>query len=107
MAEALLLAACVSGYAGFGLLAVSLPRHWHELAGAAALAPARCRALRRVGALAIAGSFALALWRDGAGFGCLLGILLLSACAAAVAFTLSARPRWLVVLAGRLGERPR
>lgn len=107
MAEALLLAACVAGYAGFGLLAVSLPRHWHELAGAAALPAARCRALRRAGALAIAGSFALALWRDGAGFGSLLGILLLSACAAAVAFTLNARPRWLVGLACRLTDRPR
>ncbi|MBT0960824.1 DUF3325 family protein [Denitromonas iodatirespirans] len=107
MAEALLLAACLAGYAGFGLLAVSMARHWRELAGDAALPPARCRALRRVGALAIAGSFALVLWRDGGGFGSLLGILLLSACATAVAFTLSARPRWLTGFAERLAERSR
>lgn len=105
MAEGALLAACLAAYGGFGLLALSMSRHWRDLAGSRVLPVGRRRGLRWAGALALATSIALAVWREGAGFGSVLGVMQLSGAAVAVALTLSARPRWLCALAAGLAGR--
>ena len=101
MAELLLAAAFAAGYVGFALLALSLPRHWHEVTGQLAMPVRTCTAFRRIGAAGLGACFGLALWRDGAAFGCVLGVLLLSTSAVAVALTLTWRPQWLAAMARR------
>jgi len=102
MAELLLGAAFAAGYLGFTLLALSLERHRRDLIGAAAAPPRRRATLRLAGYAALAVTFALAVMRDGASFGSVLGVLLLGSCAACVALTLGWRPRWLVAVARAL-----
>jgi hypothetical protein len=103
MAELLLVAAAfAAGYLGFTLLALSLERHRRELIGAAAAPPRRRATLRLAGSAALALAFGLAVMRDGAGFGSVLGVLLLAWCAAGVALTLGWRPNWLVAVARAL-----
>ncbi|WP_230968998.1 DUF3325 family protein [Nitrogeniibacter aestuarii] len=101
MAELLLAAAFAAGYAGFALLGLSLPRHWREVTGQLAMPARSCTAFRRTGAAGLGACFVLALWRDGAAFGCVLGVLLLCASAMAVALTLTWRPQWLAAIARR------
>ncbi len=97
MAESavLLVAAFAAGYGGFALLALSLPRHWHDLTGQPRLPPGRRLRQRVAGYAGLVLACGLAAWHDGPAFGSLLAILLLTACAAAVAFTMAWRPQWL------------
>ena len=64
-------------------------------AGELALPAGRVTALRAIGYSALAVSLALTLLRDGASFGSVLWVLVLTAGAVAVAFTLTWRPAWL------------
>lgn len=95
----LLVAACAAGYLGFALLALSLPRHWRDVTGAVPASPRRCALQRVVGYAALVLAFALVVMRDGAAFGSVLAILLLTAVATAVALTLSWRPKLLAAVA--------
>ena len=99
MAEVVLGAALAAGYLGFALLALAQPRHWHAVIGRTAAPPPRPVALRSAGWSGVACAFALVLQRDGAAFGSVLGILLLTVCAAAVALTLAWRPKVLAPVA--------
>lgn len=80
---------------GFACLALSMPRHWRDVTGEVALPAGRVTALRALGYLALAGSLALTLLRDGVSFGSVLWVLVLTAGAATVTFTLTWRPAWL------------
>lgn len=100
MTAMLLAAAFVTTvYLGFVLLALSQDRHWHDLGGAR-YCPLPLRTALRIagGALVVAG-LPLAVLRDGAGFGALLWVTGLSACAFAVVGTLTWRRQWLSPLA--------
>jgi hypothetical protein len=96
---ALLAAALAASGCGFACLALAMPRHWADVAGTApptvTLTARRSALLRIAGAAALALSFALALLRDGASFGSLLGLLVWSLGAVGVALTLTWRPHWL------------
>jgi hypothetical protein len=95
MDAALLLALALSSYVGFALLALSQDRHWQR-AGGAALCPARLvLPLRAVGYGLLLVALAVALLRDGAGFGSLMWATMLSVGAIAVVGTLTWRARWL------------
>ena len=94
----LLVAASLAGYIGFACLALAMPRHWGEASGRkTATAPHR-RWLRPCGFSLLGIAYALCVHRDGASFGGVLGIVLLSATAGAVALTLTWRPRLLLFL---------
>lgn len=96
MHEALWLAlALAASCLGFACLALSLPRHWKDVTGELTPPPGRVTALRAIGYPALAVSLALTLLRDGASFGSVLWVLVLTAGAAAVALTLTWRPAWL------------
>ncbi len=87
-------------WTGFGLLALSQREHWTVSAAELAYpSRRRVRGVRFLGALLLAGALAPCVAAHGAGFGLLLWMLLLAASAAAVAFTLAWRPRWLALLA--------
>ena len=95
MAPALLLALALASYFGFALLALSQDRHW-ERAGGARNCPARLvLPMRLLGYLLLFVSLALALWRDGPGFGSLVWATMLSVGAIAVTCTLTWRASWL------------
>lgn len=88
MSALLLLAIGLVCYASFICFALTLPEHWEQLGGRPGHAPG-AYPLRATGAGLLAFALALCLWRDGAGFGSLLWMLLISVAALAVAFTLS------------------
>lgn len=92
----LLAAASLAGYIGFACLALAMPRHWIEVSGRKT-APHR-RWLRPCGFALLGIAYALCVHRDGASFGSVLGMILLSAAAGAVALTLAWRPRLLSLL---------
>ena len=95
MAPALLLALALASYFGFALLALSQDRHW-ERSGGGRHCPARLvLPMRILGYGFLAASLALALWRDGPGFGSLLWVSMLSVGAIAVTCTLTWRAHWL------------
>lgn len=80
---------------GFALLALSQPHHReraYESYGTVAFAHPTQRA---IGFIAIGLSLCASIASQGASFGCLLWVLLMSASAFTVAFTLTWRPRWL------------
>lgn len=107
MPALLLAAAALASYAGFACLALAMPQHWSEASGRAVeVAPHRQR-LRPCGFLLLGLAFALCWHRDGASFGTLLWLVLLSAAAAAVALTLSWQAHWLLPAGwrGRLRRR--
>lgn len=94
MTEAvLLLAVFTACYLGFGLLALSQDRHWHQLLhsfGGGRDCPPRLVLPLRVGGYALLlGALALALLRDGPGFGSLVWATMLSAGAIAIVATLT------------------
>lgn len=92
----LLVAASVAGYIGFACLALAMPRHWTEVSGRkTATTPRR---LRACGFALLGLAYAFCVHRDGASFGGVLGIVLLSAAAGGVALTLAWRPRLLSFL---------
>lgn len=90
MTGVLLLAACLASYGGFACLALAMPEHWQQMAGKLERAAAP-RWLRRAGLCLLGVAYGLCVWRDGASFGSLLWLVLISAAAIAVAFTLTWR----------------
>lgn len=87
----LLLAAGLAGYGGWACLALAQPRHWAANGPAGALAPAP-RWLRPCGGALQGLAYALCWYRDGPAFGSVLALLLMSAAAFAVTFTLAWHP---------------
>jgi len=81
-----------SAYLGFALLALSQSQHWQRVAGASPPGRTRVILFRGGGAVLLAGSLALALLRDGPGFGSLLWATAISIAALGVALTLAWRP---------------
>ena len=94
----LLVAACACALAGMGWLALSLPAHaqqaWGRVPGTATL-----RLHRTLGAAALVAALVLCLCADHATMAVLVWAMALSGAALAVTFVLSARPRWLRLLA--------
>ncbi|WP_167145087.1 DUF3325 domain-containing protein [Pseudomonas sp. OTU750018] len=77
------------GYAGFACLALAMPRHWKDLmAQRFGPIPPR-RWLRPAGFSLLGVAYLLCIMRDGPSFGSLLWLMLISASAACVAFSLS------------------
>jgi len=103
MTAAWLCLASLLAVAGFGALALAMPRHWNEVTDAACdVVPAR-RLLHASGAALITVSVCVCWWRDGPAFGSVLALLVATAAAAAVAQLLAWRPHWLrPLLAGAL-----
>ena len=95
MAAALLIALVLATYGGFALLALSQNRHWQR-AGGAVSCPARLVVpMRTLGYGLLLVALALALVRDGAGFGGLVWATMLSVGALSVVGTLTWRGHWL------------
>ena len=90
----MLLALTLASYLGFALLALSQDRHWQR-AGGAVPCPARVVPLRTLGYGLLLIALALALLRDGAGFGSLVWATMSSVGALAVVGTLTWRAHWL------------
>ena len=101
----LLLAALVSGLAGFIALALAMERHWGEVGPAPLPGLRRRGCLRLFGAAALAASLSLCWLRDGPSFGSVGGLLVWSLSAIAVALLLSWRPLWLARVQVLVGER--
>lgn len=95
MAPALLIALALACYLGFALLALSQDRHWERAGGGRDCPAWLVRPMRIAGYVLLLASLALALWRDGPGFGSLVWATLLSVGATAVTATLTWRPNWL------------
>lgn len=96
MIKSLLLVAIFSAaYLSFALFALSQVRHWRVVLDKALPTQKEVLALRSLGILMLSTSLALSLMRDGAGFGSLLWITIISMAAFAIALTLAWRPRWL------------
>jgi hypothetical protein len=99
IAAALLAGLLAASYGGFALLALSQDRHWHHLGGARRCPRPLPAFLRGLGGVLLAAALALAVIRDGGGFGSVLWATALSICAFAVVCTLTWRPHWLRPLA--------
>lgn len=99
----LLLLAGVASYAGFSCFALAMPVHWEQVGQPADGHAVRGRRLRLTGAFLLCVAAGASLWRDGPGFGILLGALLMSAGGIAVALTLAWCPGVLGWFAGRRG----
>jgi hypothetical protein len=84
-------------YLGFALIALSQERHWSHVTGRDE-APARPRLNVALGAVLLFIALLLAIGSQGASFGSLLWVMLVSAGAVAVSFTLSWRPAVLRVI---------
>ena len=99
MAEAFLTAAAFAvSYFAFALLALAQEQHWSGVTRSLELPQPSAAALRRWRWLAGTGlalGCALCLFGNGPSFGALLWLLLLGACAMAVAFTLAWKQQWL------------
>ena len=94
MAAALLIALTLASYLGFALLALSQDRHWRR-AGGPLPCPARFVVpMRALGYSLLLFALALALLRDGAGFGSLVWATMSSVGALAVVGTLTWRAHW-------------
>ena len=93
MAALLLLLASAASYAGFACFALAMPDHWESAGGDPGEQGARRHGLRLTGSVMLSLALALCVWRDGASFGPLLWVLLMSASAIAVALTLTWYPR--------------
>lgn len=94
----LLLGALGASTAGLGWLALALGEHWRQVRGAESRSAAKVRALRLLGAAALALSLLLCLSADHATIGALVWVMTLATGALAVAFTLAWRPRTLAPL---------
>lgn len=105
MPEALMLVmAWLATLAGMGWFALAMEAHWQQVRGSGT-PPAGL--LRVLGAAALLVSLALCLAADHVSMAALVWVLMLTAAALAVAFTLSWRPRLLAPLAGRVGAAQR
>ena len=92
-------------YLAFALLALAQEAHWSGVTGSLEAPPAmEVRRWRQLAGAGLALACALCLLGNGAGFGVLLSVLMLGACAIAVAFTLTWQPRWLHPVASVLGR---
>lgn len=91
-------AALAASVLGMAWLALAMEVHWEQVRGTTALPARTARALRWLGAAGLATSLALCLAVDHASMAALVWVMGLAAAALAVAFTLTWRPRWLVVL---------
>ena len=84
---------------GFGLLALSQERHFETVFGRAAVSPAELvRRNRIVGAFAIAAALPICIHAEGPGFGGLLWVVVMGACAIFIALLLTWKPSWLRIL---------
>lgn len=105
MRETMLLAALLAAaYCGFTALAVAQPRHWTRVIGEGAPSQRQVWRLRGGGYVLLLVAFALALLRDGASFGIVLWATAISLSAMSVAFTLTWRPRWALMIVAPLGQ---
>jgi hypothetical protein len=95
----LLVGLLLASYGAFALLALSQDRHWHHLGGTRRCPAPLTGLLRGLGGVLLTAALALALIRDGAGFGALLWATAISVCAFAVVCTLTWRSHWLRPLA--------
>ncbi len=93
----LLLAAVSSSLCGMGWLALAMKPHYAEVRPGELRESTR-RTLRTLGVAANLLSLALCLWVDHPSMASLVWIMLLTAAALSVAFTLAWRPRWLAWL---------
>lgn len=106
----LLLAMFGANYLGVALLALGQNRHWHALIGERDLTTRVKRRLRTAAVAFLSSSLLLALIRDGAGFGTLLGVNGLSVSALAVVCSISvpgasvASP-WLTAIFRKVSSR--
>ena len=107
-AAALRLLALLASVGGMGALALSMPVHAQQVWGAVPSASI-LRTLRAGGFLALAAALAACLGADHASMAVLVWVMGMAAAALAVAFVLTARPRWLRLLAlwVRTGNRER
>lgn len=105
MPEALMLVmAWLATLAGMGWFALAMEAHWQQACGGGT-PPAGL--LRVLGAAALLVSLALCLAADHVSMAALVWVLMLTAAALAVAFTLSWRPRLLAPLVGRASAAQR
>jgi hypothetical protein len=91
-------AALAASVLGMAWLALAMEVHWDQVRGTIALPARTARGLRLLGAAGLATSLALCLAVDHASMAVLMWVMGLAAAALAVAFTLTWRPRWLMVL---------
>jgi hypothetical protein len=94
----LLTGAAVTAVLGFGWLALAMDTHWEQVHGDETPPASAVKALRVAGALALALSLGLCLGSDHPSMAALVWLMLLAGAAAAIAATLSWRPRWLKAL---------
>ena len=96
MAEAwFLLLALGFSLCGMAWLSLSLPVHFQQALGAAALSPRATTALRALGSGALLASLLACLLADHPSMAGLVWLMLLTASALLIAFALAWRPRWL------------
>ena len=82
-------------YLGFALLALNQDRHWDRVEGRRTVPDGIPGRLRGLGYALLAGTLALAVGHEGAGFGPLLWATMLSFAAITVVCTLTWRAWWL------------
>ena len=90
----LVLAVC-----GMAWLALAMDPHWRQLHSERPLSAATARRLRVSGALALLASLACCLVAEHPSMAALVWVMLSTAAALIVTFTLAFRPRWLSFLA--------
>lgn len=98
----LLIAGAIVSYLGFVCFALSQSRHWHIAVDASDPRRPVVVGLRIGGTLLLCLGFGLAIFRDGAAFGSLLGGVLISVAAVGVAFSLTWWPQPLKWIGRRL-----
>lgn len=100
MPEALgTLVAALLDLVGFGLLALTQERHYETVFGPShTMRPDRVARLRDLGFALVACSLPICIAASGSGFGSLLWVVLMAACAGAVALALTWQPRVLALL---------
>ncbi|MGY4830530.1 DUF3325 family protein [Sphaerotilaceae bacterium SBD11-9] len=97
--HALLLAAALGcSLVGFAWLALGMEVHWAQVRGAQAASAGTVRALRLLGAAALAASLVLCLTADHPTIAALVWVMSLAAGALSVTMALAWRPRWLAPL---------
>lgn len=93
-----LVAAASCGFIGMTFIALALPAHWEQVRGSRSAPAGSIKTLRALGGAALLLSLAACLKADHASMASLVWLMLLTASALAVAFTLSWQPRWLAWL---------
>jgi len=94
----LLTGAVLCSYCGVGWFALAKEPHWQQALGKPNGKSRNVRALNGLGVVALALSFALCVWVDHVSMASLVWIMMLTASALLVTFTLAWRPRWLALL---------